>query len=182
MHLMIDLETLGTNTDCVVTQIGFAVFELKANIVSLQGGYRPDPNEQIFENKRTITWDTFKWWMCQSNEARESMIINAEGPMRDCLWRFLNDIETQFGWSNIEGVWSHGISFDIVIMEHLFRQYKIKCPWKYNTPRDTRTIFMLVPDMAMEKPLVAHNAMDDAVAQALNIQKALKFITVNKDA
>lgn len=179
MHIMIDLETLGTNTDTIVTQIGFCVFDYIS--IKSSENMRPDPNEQIFDKKRTMTWSTFKWWMGQSNEARESMIKDAHGSMNDCLCSFVNDIESQYGWASIEGVWSHGLTFDVAIMEHLFKQYEIKTPWKYNVPRDTRTIFMLVPDMVMHKPVVAHDAREDAIAQANNIIKAMKYISVNKE-
>lgn len=183
MHLMIDLETLGTNPDCVVTQIGVCVFDINVlGLIHWSENYRPDPNEQIFERKRTITWDTFRWWMGQSNDARESMIKNAMGPMDDCLQMFINDVSMQFGWKDIEGVWSHGLTFDVAIMEHLFRQYEIKCPWKYNVLRDTRTIFALVPRMVMRKALVAHDAREDALNQAMNIQKAMFRISIADEA
>lgn len=177
MHLMIDLETLGTNVDCVVTQIGFCLFDLKGGMIPYANNLRPDPSEQIFEKKRTVTWDTFKWWMGQSNEARISMIKDASGPMEIILEQFIQEVDIYGGWHNIEGVWGHGPTFDISIMESLFKTYGMKCPWAYNKPRCTRTIFMLANSRYIPvSATVKHDAKEDAIAQARNVQLAYQSL------
>jgi exodeoxyribonuclease VIII len=176
MHLMIDLETLGLDSDCVVTQIGYVGFDPLFPGLNSSGILRPDPNEQMFARKRSVDWSTLKWWMQQSNEARESIIQNSDGPMLDCLEKFVRDIDVLVGWSNIQGVWSHGLTFDVTIMQHLFKQYRLKTPWGYRVPKDTRTLFDLVPKMEWIKPTLAHDAEADAIAQALNVQRAYKIL------
>lgn len=81
MHLMIDLETLGTNPDCVVTQLGWALFNprpsITENIIINSGCIFFDPREQIKRN-RTITWETFAWWLQQDKEAQILMATSED--------------------------------------------------------------------------------------------------------
>lgn len=182
MHLMIDLETLGTDTNCVVTQLGYCLFEMQTGNVVFSDEIHLDPQEQL-DLGRTVSWDTICWWNKQNSEAKENMF--GEGGKRISLISAINsfeyNVEHGAAFRELEGVWSHGLTFDVAIMSSLYELYGKKEPWKYNIPRDTRTIFALVPDMTMEKPLVPHSAMSDAIAQAHNVAKAMRYITVNKE-
>lgn len=184
MHLMIDLETLGTNPDCVVTQIGYALFDTRpkfrdaiqqslTNGVINSGCIFVDPSEQI-KRGRSITWDTFKWWLKCNDEARALMASDRAANSVMGALMAVTDLLTD--WSLIEGVWGHGIGFDIAVMESLFRMWDMQIPWHFRAARDTRTIFALVPGMVWKKATVAHSAEADAIVQAQNIQEAYSLL------
>lgn len=171
MDVMVDLETLGLSLDCVVTQIGYVAFDPMG--VHFSGHLRPNLDEQV-KMGRTISADTFIWWLGQSEEARKSMLVKSEQNMYDCLLQFCQDIELQFGWENIDGIWSHGMNFDLAIMENLFKMYAVKCPWAktFRNLRDTRTLFSLIPNFVWETAAVKHDANADAFAQADAVRRA----------
>lgn len=175
MHLMIDLETLSLKPNCVVTQIGYVLFDE----VGQHGSFhlRPNAAEQI-DRGRSVSFDTFSWWLMQSEDARKSMAKDGQDLMLDCLNNFINDIEMCAGWSNVKQVWSNGLLFDVNIMEDLFFMYGIKTPWHYRAPRDVKTLCYLIPGFEMTKPTVAHDANSDAFAQAISVQRAMARIKI----
>lgn len=171
MHLMIDLETLDTTPDCVVTQIGWCTFELGASNFQAAGIFYPDIEYQINKGRK-VSWSTLSWWFQQDEAARREMIQRDTNSLDFVLRRFKDN----FDWSSIKGVWGHGATFDISIMENLFRQFKESIPWSHKEVRDTRTLFMLAPDVEWAKATVKHSARDDAIAQALTVQRAYKIV------
>lgn len=173
MHLMIDLETLGTDTDCVVTQLGYCVFDIKGLDIAFQNELHLRPQEQI-DLGRKVSWKTLQWWNDQEEPARENMF--GEGgqslTLEQALAIFHQDVALQFGWDSIEGVWSNGLTFDVAIMTSLYKMQGVKIPWDFRAARDTRTLWMLTPNLNFGRPRIKHSAMQDAVAQACNVQKA----------
>lgn len=169
MHVMIDLETLGTSVDAAITQFGMAVFNLPGpRLIPEYKGFQWnfDPTHQ----GRRIDWSTIKWWMGQSDEARLAFIKET----KDELQTFLPVLRGLFDWDKVEGVWSHGATFDISIMTHAFEQQGLKTPWRHRAIRDTRTIFWLA-GYEEEKSMPKKNsriASEDAIAQAIAVQDA----------
>lgn len=173
MHLMIDLETLSLQPNCVVTQIGYVLFDE----LTIYGSFllRPDPEEQI-KRGRHVSFSTFSWWLKQDEPARLSMAKGSEMSMLDCLNLFIRDVQNACGWENVKQVWSNGLLFDVVIMQDLFYHYELEIPWHYRAPRDVKTLCYLIPDFEMTKPTTAHDANADAFAQAVSVQRALETI------
>lgn len=168
MHLMIDLETLGTNPNCVVTQIGWALFDPKAqDMITESGCFYLSPAEQI-KRGRSVTWDTIAWWLGQNEHARNKM---ANSQTAESVTETLGNFINNFDWATIEGVWGHGATFDITIMEDLLYDYAYKSPWKYNAVRDTRTLFALRSHDKLPKSEMSHDAEEDAIVQAKHVQK-----------
>lgn len=175
MHLMIDLETLSLQPNCVITQIGYVLFDE----MTIQGSFllRPDADEQI-KRGRSVSFSTFSWWLLQDQAARESMAKGSKSAVIDCINAFIRDIENQVGWKNITHVWSNGLLFDVNIMQDLFYMYGVEIPWHYRAPRDVKTLCYLIPGFEMVKPTVAHDANADAFAQAQSVIKALSLIQI----
>ena len=104
--------------------------------------------------------------------AREALTYGQQLSLRQSL-------EELFNWclgSKAISVWANGPSFDIAILEHAYGYYNL--PWKYNAARDFRTLRALVPpNLGDGIPKgEAHNALDDAMAQALFVRKALRYL------
>ena len=78
------------------------------------------------------------------------------------------DIFHKFAWG-CDAYWSHGATFDLVIIENLYRQLGRPVPWNYWQLRDTRTLFDLgfSPDMPQGGK---HDALQDAIRQSVGVQ------------
>lgn len=173
MHLMIDLETLSTENIAVITQIGYALFNPDDEGVTVQGCVFPDPREQEEHLCRHISVPTFMWWLNQSDGARDKMTRSTYIPVTDALHQF----ETAIAGTQIDGVWSHGATFDLVVLGSLYQRLDRKLPWDFRAPRDTRTVYWMAgPDFKVSDNPQKHSAEWDAVTQALDVQRALRLV------
>lgn len=171
MHLMIDLETLGTDADCPVIAIGACFFDKNA---IHQKFYRALNVEEQIDDGRKTSGSTIKWWMGQNNAAkevfREDAVLTQEG-----IEDFYQWVITYCHPKNVKP-WGHGPTFDIVIIEHLMKMYNVKIPWSYRNVRDLRTFNEFVYDgSATERQGTYHNALDDAITQAQMVIDGLKI-------
>jgi len=169
LHVMLDLETLSTNTDAVITQIGGCLFQPGAvDPIKHKFSYFIDPASALNSGMQ-IDWSAVRWWLGQSDEARAPFLADSQMTLRDAL------IYLQRGnWQNVQCVWSHGAGFDIPILEWSFKKLKLSYPWSYKAVRDTRTLFWLCPDVQWPENPLKHSAVDDAVTQALAVTDALR--------
>lgn len=175
MHLMIDVETLGTRPGSVVTNIGvvaFAMPEADVNVPFIDTGMEIplNPQEQIDLGFK-VDWDTIRWWMAQSREAQA--LLPKVGFSLEVGLTLLREYVSRW---DVEGVWGNGPDFDLTAMNILFENADIACPWKYNKGRDCRTLadviqYGLSDEVIRPKPAIAHSALSDARAQALWVQR-----------
>jgi hypothetical protein len=164
-HVMIDIETLGTAPGSVIASIGAVSFTPKAGAI-VSEFYRGIDICSAQRSGLTIDAATVIWWLQQSDDARIKTFFQDT----DHLSLVLGDLSI---WvASIPGpvrVWGHGPSFDLVLLEAAYRAVGMPAPWKFWDHRDTRTIFELSGVSAksfFEKGDTAHNALDDAKAQA----------------
>lgn len=168
-HVMIDLETLGTGDRSVVTQLGWASFCPHEEGVLMSGKWALDPQEQL-DLGRKADWSTIAWWLRQDEEARLTM-ANAQGyKLKDALHLF----KDKFEWRFVDGIWGHGATFDISLLGSLHDLVGLRHPWPFKAVRDTRTLFWAAPEIEWPRNPVKHDAEQDARAQAVAIQRALK--------
>lgn len=176
LHIMIDLETLSTRANAAILEVGYAVFETQGNGINESGVWKLSLQDQLHmgsSDQRAVDGDTLAWWVMQEEAARMNAFRSLP---RIPPLSFLHEFQERIQWHNIQGVWSHGLGFDVPIVEDLHRQYQKLVPWHYKTPRDTRTLFWLagMTSADMQPALLKHSAEHDAIAQALTVQMALK--------
>ncbi len=160
--LMIDLETLGIDPSCPVISLGAVFFDVNAKQLGPSFYMALDVGEQM-KYGRTPDASTLKWWMGQSGAAKKVFKEEAK-PTAEVLELFVKWVK-----ANGTGVnpWGNGASFDISIMENIFKQYNIKCPWQFYNVMDVRTFKRFCAgNKKLQKSGVNHNALDDAVSQA----------------
>ncbi|MDC9180045.1 3'-5' exoribonuclease [Escherichia coli] len=168
-HLMIDLETMGTNTNAPIVVIGAVFFDPQTGeigpvfyiVVSLTDamntGAVPDGG-------------TIEWWLKQSSEARAA-ILTDQVKLRDALSRFREFIN-EYSDEKFVQVWGNGATFDNAILRTSYERLDIPCPWRYHNDRDVRTIVELGKTIDFDARTVIpfegvrHNALDDARHQA----------------
>lgn len=176
-HVMIDLETLSTSPLAAFTQIGAVTFDPNG-----------DGTEETFEThvaietciraQMKLDGPTITWWMGQNQEAKDAFIQGQK--MAEDVREALTNLKKWIRQASPSGVWSHGASFDITILECAFRRILGEpAPWKYTNARDTRTLFALTGKrldqiIKSDRTGTYHRALDDAKTQALAVQVALK--------
>lgn len=168
-QLMVDLETLGTNTDCPVISIGATWFCLETKTIGDTFYAIFDVADQIDTRTRFADASTFKWWLSQGNSAKAVFKDNPL-PTKVVLEKFREWIMVHVGSKSKTTKkcfpWGNSNSFDLVIMESLFKDYGVTCPWIYYNQRDLRTFRDLIANGAkVEKLGTDHNALDDCISQ-----------------
>ncbi|WP_247152132.1 exonuclease, partial [Escherichia coli] len=139
-HLMIDLETMGTNSNAPIVVIGAVFFDPQTGeigpifyvVISLvdamDKGAVPDGS-------------TIEWWLAQSSEARSATLVN-QIPLDDALLQLREFIDENSGEFFVR-VWGNGANFDNVILRRSYERQGIPCPWRWSNDRDVRTIVEL---------------------------------------
>jgi len=162
-HCMIDLETMAVSPNAVVLSLGAVHFDPYSNGYSKSLYFKIDLDDQD-KLGREIDPNTLDWWARQDIEIMEEA-FSQEGRISlvDALDQF-----HKFAWG-CDAFWSHGATFDIVILENIYRQLNKSLPWNYWQIRDTRTLFDIgfSPDMPKENK---HDALQDAIRQSVGVQ------------
>lgn len=169
-HVMIDMETLDTATSTVILTIGAVIFDPMGSGIIDQIELRPTMDEQTDVYSRTVSDATLQWWSQQSPEAiNEAMGDHDRIPYKECMEKL-----AKFCW-NRKAVWSNGSVFDVIIAESSFAELDIKTPWQFWSIRDCRTIYELAGVSLKDGGHVtSHKAVEDAVHQAIVVQRAYK--------
>lgn len=175
--IMLDLETLDTSPTSVILTFGAVKFDKFSE-------NDPDDSTAIYlrldmdsqsELGRTINPDTVVWWGNQSKESQEEA-FSEENRVS------LEDFTTQLNKYIVgcDKIWAQGTTFDIVIIENLYRMLGKPIPWAYWQVRDSRTLFDLGDDSIKKNNASAHNALADAYFQAKSVQAIYKQLGVTK--
>ncbi len=141
-HLMIDLETMGTNTNAPIVVIGAVFFAPQTGeigpvfyiVISLTDamntGAVPDGG-------------TIEWWLKQSSEARAA-ILTDQVKLKDALSQFREFIN-EYSDEKFVQVWGNGATFDNAILRASYERLDIPCPWR------STTIAMYAQSLSWEK-------------------------------
>lgn len=163
---MIDLETLGTRPTSIVISIGACFFDIDSGEIGPKFYLVLNLDQQKAKG-RTTDEDTLAWWTRQSPEAKAVF----DSKQIDCL-RALKLFDAFVRQNTHVAPWGNGASFDVAIMEDLFRTFELKIPWQYWNTMDLRTYRRFIGgNEKLEKGGVNHNAIDDAVSQAEYVMK-----------
>ncbi|WP_433994735.1 3'-5' exoribonuclease domain-containing protein [Escherichia coli] len=181
-HLMIDIETMGTNTNAPIVVIGAVFFDPQTGeigpvfyiVISLTDamntGAVPDGG-------------TIEWWLKQSSEARAA-ILTDQVKLKDALSRFREFIN-EYSDEKFVQVWGNGATFDNAILRTSYERLDIPCPWRYYNDRDVRTIVELGKTIDFDARTVIpfegvrHNALDDARHQAKYVTATIQKLIPN---
>jgi hypothetical protein len=186
--VMVDLETLGTDTDCIVISIGAVRFrmgvrdDIKTITQPPRSFYARLDDEEQRQRGRSETPDTLDWWDRQSDEARAVLDVEGE-PVASVLSRF-----SEF-CTGAKRVWGNGNMFDNAIMRDLYDDYGREYPVEFWKDLDVRTLtwlwnFLTDWKSKGKRPSFKigeeHNALDDARRQVLQVQTMLTELKGSK--
>lgn len=116
---------------------------------------------------------TIDWWAKQSRDAQDAWKKDAK-PLLDSLTRLNRYLELCTGGFASVRLWGNGAGFDNVLLKTAYHALDVDEPWKYYNNRCYRTMAAMFPLTEEETPArvgTYHNALDDAITQALRLQK-----------
>lgn len=176
LGVMIDIETLGTKHDAIVTQVAMVPWLLgdpeahAGHPLHSFLGIAPQM-EQLIPPRR-MDAGTILYWMGQPDAARAAFkqndstdFVELEAYMRHFVARF-NAVTEGHEYE----IWTRG-NFDIPILESLLRQLGMPIPWAKNfrALRDLRTLMVTagveVSDVPEPTGFVKHDALWDCKFQ-----------------
>lgn len=166
-NLMIDIETLSTKPNGVILSIG-AVFFDETGLG--EEFYQNIDLESSMEAGFEIDADTVYFWLKQSSEAG-AVLDKDKLHYADTVYNLMTFIHDNCDIDNVN-VWGNSPSFDLVMIKN----YIASCDkylsnhdpakiWKFYNERDFRAAVDIYKCKRV-KPTVAHNALEDAKAQA----------------
>ncbi|NBU68682.1 MAG: 3'-5' exoribonuclease [Verrucomicrobia bacterium] len=166
-HLMVDLETLATTPNAAILSLGAVTFNPNSDQIYDELYYKVEL--ESFDGLDSYIDDgTIEWWSKQDPKAQEE----AFDPNNRIDIRTVMDDFYKFCMGSSK-FWSHGSTFDIIILEHYYRQIGKPYPWKFWEVRDTRTLFDLGMDPEMPQAN-KHHALEDARRQAIGVQNMFR--------
>lgn len=169
IHVMIDLETMGTGNDAAIVALGAVKFDPRGSGLLDAFYTRVDLGSSLAAGL-TVNGSTVDWWMHKDRDAAREALFASEGMP---LWEVLTGFNDWFYTepSEVLGVWGNGATFDNVILRTACDKLKVKCPWSFRQDRCYRTLKSLAPTVPIVAGEgVAHHALDDAVVQVHHMQ------------
>lgn len=169
MDVMIDIGTLGTGLDAAVIQLAAAKF----NGAGIGDTFTTplDPRGQL-QKGRVFDWPTLSFWVQQPTcyQVWHEAVCSEKG-VRDTLQEF----NTWYCASPVEHVWAKPPTFDLMILEQVYRMYSVRVPWDHRAPRDVRTLMSLVPESCSVRR-GTHIALEDVKDQCQSVINALTYL------
>lgn len=171
---MLDLETVGTKPGCPVLSIGCVLYNrdrLGAEFyieIARESAWRRALGLALKEDPGTV-----KWWQDKPQDAKRTFDNFMSGggvPLRLALIQFS-------AWWKINGgvrIWGNGADFDQPILAAAYAHVGMTPPWGPFNGRCYRTIKNQAYGPKLQRRGTHHNALDDAVSQALHHQEMMK--------
>ncbi len=168
INVMIDLETLSTEPTAAILSIGAVSF------------FCDDPKEfydKVDTKENLAGFDTsastLAWWDKQNSTVRAEAFSGTKplNVVLDGLTEFLDSLQRPVT------VWGKGANFDISILEHAYKVYSKKIPWKFTNIRCYRTLEAIAQIQLPKMDFFAkHNALADARHQARCAEMIMKSL------
>lgn len=169
-NVMCDLETTGKRSGCCILSVGL-VFIVEGMIVDTY-------YEKISHNESKMAGfnddqDTLAWWNKQRTDIQLEAFSGLRSP-RSVLQSISNKMK-EFGSTRDIHLWGNGSDFDNAILAGAYEWLGIPQPWHYTNNSCYRTWKNSVA-IPYQKPVDAHNALEDAIAQARHLLHIHEFV------
>jgi hypothetical protein len=115
-HLMVDMETMAVSPNAVVLSLGAVHFNPWGNGYGEKLYFRVSIDDQDALG-REVDPNTIEWW------SKQDPVIMEEAFSPDDRVSLVDAMDQfhKFAWG-CDAFWSHGATFDFVIIENLYRQ------------------------------------------------------------
>jgi hypothetical protein len=162
---MIDIETLGRIPGCPILSIGAVEFNPREGVLGRTFYVVADQDQAVWGFKPEA--HTRSWWEKQSPEAQAVFFDPHRVSIKDMLALFsvwCKEINDPYFL-----VWGNGADFDPPILAKAYSMVGYDIPWQPFCIRCYRTIKNLRPDIKIKRHGDEHNALADAIAQAVHL-------------
>lgn len=160
-RIMIDLETMSTAPNAAIVAVGAVRFGVSSGVG--ESFYRRVDLASSMAAGLIADADTIRWWMRQSDAARDEVATLPGGDLSEVLY----ELEAWIRRDDDPEIWGNGSASDAVWLESAFRGCGFDVPWRHWQVRCFRTVKALLPWVpSPKKPEVGHHALHDAVCQA----------------
>lgn len=173
--VMLDLETMGNGSNSAIVSIG-AVWFNQYDLDTYES-ITPDRKFYIRVNLNScldrgleVTGSTIIWWLQQSEEARRELTESPGAVLEKAL------LKLQLKFDNRQMLWGNGATFDNVIIRNAFKACGLEFPLPFYQDMCYRTIKKLRPEIKLHRCGTHHNALDDAISQALHLQRVSRAL------
>lgn len=169
--VMVDLETMSVSPHAAIVSFGAVSFDM-SRLVCGERFYTTINLESCVKFGRTIDAGTVKWWLKQSQDARNDILGGRQHTLDDALRAFESWLDEHTLARNMRCIWGNGADFDCVILRESFKACGMNEPWLFKNNRCFRTLKSLWPNI--EPPAAVgthHNALDDAQYQVDHLFK-----------
>lgn len=163
-NCMLDLETVSLANNPGLLSIGACMFN---NTEILRVFYMTVDLESCLSVGLDQSKLTMDWWQSQPDDVRKEAFSGGT-PLRIALMKF----KKWYG-KNVP-IWSHGAVNDTVWLDSAYKACDMSVPWFYRNVNCYRTMINQFPPDVWVYPEIAHNALEDAIAQAKTLQGIIR--------
>jgi len=167
--LMVDLETLSTQPNAVITAIAAVPFNSTSwKYSKKEAFYKIIDIQSCLDAGLEVEGSTIYWWLQQSKTARQALFGTKDNPkisLSHALFLFTKYIEDNL--TSPTYIWGNGASFDLSILANAYNKLNKEIPWNYRNERDVRTLVHIKPEIkkSTAKYGTMHIAVDDCINQ-----------------
>jgi len=174
IDVMLDTETLDVSSQPVLLSIGGVARDAGGSEVLLPTEFHYLVNiDSCLKAGLKVSGGTIRWWMQQSDAARQALFAGKSSPLEIALNRLTTWFHAIRGTMTNKDqlqVWSYGAAADIVWLESAYRVIDQRHPWTYKEVRCLRTVVELAKQAGVSIPerpsgMVQHDALEDAKYQ-----------------
>lgn len=171
--LMIDIETMSSESDAVMIQLAGAFFEWDGTVHKQFSMNIDEESCKIIGFKESAS--TVEWWKTQNQQVLENIRKDAQ-PVEFVILKFLEFL----GDTKDICVWSHA-TFDFVIVQNYIKKLSNKY-MSFKLARDIRTLVDLsgIDLSKYDWNKKTHNALDDVLFQIEYCCDAYKLLKGDK--
>ena len=180
-NIMLDLETMSTESNAAILQIGAVRFDIDGVRSTFEAHISLESCQSYYQD---VSASTILWWLKQSDAARKALIEGQEraGPLHVALDIFSNWVGNVCPGGETVKIWGNGAVADNVWLANAYKAVSkahpgVKRPWTYHGDRCYRT-WVEGKDPHGEhrqRPKIPHNALSDAEAQAMTMVAILNI-------
>jgi exodeoxyribonuclease VIII len=179
-HVMVDLETMGRDSDAVICSIGAVEFDINTGELGREYFTKVDIQSGL-DRGLTVNGPTIEWWLMQSEKARMAVVEGNGINISQMLYEFKQFIE-KLGSETVQ-IWGNGATFDITILTESYRHCNLKEPWNFRCERDVRTLVSFAPYVKEHFPKMGteHHPVDDCKYQIGYCAYIWQKLNINTD-
>lgn len=163
-HLMIDLETMGTESYAAILSIAAVQFDIETGETG-EKFYRAIQLESCVNHGLKIEPRTVLWWLSKSEEARQAYLGCPHTTLGEALCCLSEFIERFF----LDGpeIWGNAARFDLGLLINAYSVAGLQIPWDVKNEWCVRTLAKIRPEIKAAHTFegVAHNPIDDCLNQ-----------------